>query len=82
MKTYQDMRNEIIEFLNNSDISPFDLVRIGKDLCCCRTCVFFVQHYSKEGDPVDFGHCIKNNNPKPTRPHNQSCGFWTLEKEN
>ena len=81
MKTYDSLRQEIVTFLRESSISPYDMVRIGKDLCCCRTCKFFVQHYDKDGQSVDFGHCRKNNIPKPKRPHDGSCGFWTMEEK-
>lgn len=77
---YLEIRNTIVRFLNESKISAYDLVRVGRDLCSCRTCVFFVQHYAKDGTPVDFGHCVKNNIIKPKKPNMQSCGFWTLEK--
>lgn len=79
---YHEMRDKIVEFTKTSGIDAYTLIRIGKDLCCCRTCRFYVQHYSKEGTPVDFGHCIKNNIIKGTRPHKQSCGWWALDKEN
>lgn len=81
MIDYFEKRKVIIDFLNGSKISAYDLVRIGKDLCCCRTCKFFIQHYTKDGNPIDFGHCVKNNIPKSKTPNMQSCGFWTLEEE-
>ena len=77
--SYSDMRNAIIKFINDSGINAYDLVRIGKELCCCRTCKFFVQHYAKDGAPVDFGHCVKDNIVKSKRPNTQSCGFWTID---
>ena len=80
-KTYENIRQEIINFLNANRVSAYDLVRVGKDLCNCRTCKFFVQHYDKDGSSVDFGHCRKNNIPKPRRPHYNSCGFWALDEE-
>ena len=79
MSDYFEIRNKIVKFLNESGISAFDLCRIGRDLCCCRTCKFFVQHYGKSGVEVDFGHCVKNNIIKGKRPHDNSCGFWTLD---
>ena len=82
MMDYFEMRRKIIQFLNESGITPFDLMRVGKGLCCCRTCKFFVQHYSKDGIPVDFGHCVKGNTPKSKKPNMQNCGFWTLDDEN
>ena len=80
MRDYYEIRKEIVKFLNESGISAFDLCRVSRDLCCCRTCKFFVQHYSKDGDPVDFGHCFKNKSIKSVRPHDKSCGFWTIDK--
>lgn len=78
-ENYYDLRNTIVEFLNANRISAYDLVRVGRDLCCCRTCNFFVQHYSKDGKPVDFGHFVKNNTIKSVKPNTQSCGFWMLD---
>lgn len=76
---YFEMRRKIVNFINESGISSYDLCRIGRDLCCCRTCKFYVQHYAKDGEPVDFGHCIKNSTIKSVKPSKQSCGYWTLE---
>ena len=76
---YIEMRRKIVQFINESGISSYDLCRIGRDLCCCRTCQFFVQHYGKDGEVVDFGHCVKNNRIKGVRPHESSCGFWSLD---
>ena len=80
MKTYEDIRKEIAHFITDSHLSLYDLVRIAKDMCACRKCKFFVQHYDKEGKSVDFGHCRKNNIPKPKRPHDNACGFWEMEE--
>lgn len=82
MKDYNEMRRLIMQFIEEHNISAYDLVRIGKDLCCCRTCDFFVQHYSKDGAPVDFGHCRRGNTIKSKQPHTQSCGFWTMAEDN
>lgn len=81
MRTYYDTKSLIAEFLKENNLLACDLMRVAKDLCCCRTCRFFVQHYSKDGIPLDFGHCRKNNLPKSKRPDTQSCGFWELEKD-
>lgn len=56
-------------------------MRVGKELCSCGTCRFFVQHYSKEGEPLDWGHCCKGNIPKSKKPGMTTCGFWTLDEE-
>ena len=79
MIDYWEMRRRIIRFINESGISAYDLVRVSKDLCSCRTCRFFVQHYAKDGKPVDFGHCRKGNIPKAKKPNMQNCGFWELD---
>lgn len=77
---YNTMRAKIVEFINSSGISAYDLARISKTLCCCRTCKFFVQHYSKDSVPVDFGHCIQGNRIKSRQPNTHSCGFWIAEE--
>lgn len=76
---YWQMREAILKFINCSGISAYDIFRISKDLCCCRTCRFFVQHYAKDGTPVDFGHCIKGNVIKSKKPNMPSCGFWSID---
>lgn len=76
---YYETRAKIVEFINSSGISAYDVVRIAKDLCCCRTCKFYVQHFSKDGTPIDFGHCERSNLPKAKRPNTQSCGYWQLD---
>lgn len=80
MQTYEEMRAEIVKFINDSHISAYDVARISKTLCCCRTCKFFVQHYAKDGTPVDFGHCCQGNHIKSRQPNTNSCGYWTLEE--
>ena len=81
MATYYDMRNQIVDFLDESKISAYDLVRIGRDLCCCRTCGFFIQHFTKDGKQIDYGHCNRTNQLKAVKPNAQSCGYWRLEEE-
>lgn len=81
MMDYFEGKKIVVQFLNENRITAFDLVRIAKDLCRCRTCRFFVQHYDKDGYPLDFGHCIKNNNPRPRKPNMESCGFWTIDEK-
>jgi len=51
---YLEMRNRIVQFINESGISAYDICRIGRDLCCCRTCKFYAQHYGKSGAEVDL----------------------------
>ena len=77
---YLEIRRAIVRFLDESKISAFDLMRIGRDLCKCGTCRFFVQHFDGDGNPVDFGHCTETNIHKAKKPDAQSCGFWSLER--
>lgn len=79
MADYYEMRRKIVEFLNSSGLNAYDLCRIGKDLCCCRTCKYFVQHYAKDGQPVAFGHCTKSNIIRAKQPNTPSCGFWEID---
>ena len=79
MMDYFEMRKKIVQFINESGISSYDICRITRDLCCCRTCSFYVQHYAQDGSPVDFGHCRKGNKIKSVEPNRQSCGYWSLE---
>lgn len=81
MRDYIELKRLIVKFIQENNISSYDLVRVSRDLCCCKTCRFFVQHYVKDGYAVDFGHCTKNNIPIEKKPNMQSCGFWTLDKE-
>ena len=81
MRDYNDLRLAIVHFLKESQIDAYDLVRVAKNLCNCGTCKFFVQHYSKDGKPVDFGHCCKGNIPKSKKPSMSNCGFWELDEE-
>ena len=81
MQTYEDIRREIVKFLSENRIKPYDLIRVGKDLCRCGTCKFFVQHYAKDGNALYFGHCRKNKIPKSVKPYDNSCGFWALEED-
>lgn len=81
MSEYWDNRNKVVRFIKDSGISAYDVARISKDSCCCRTCKYFVQHYAKDGGAVDFGHCKKNNIPRPRKPNMESCGMWTLDKD-
>ena len=80
-RTYADMRYNVSAFMNGTGMTAFDLVRIAKEMCCCRTCKFFVQHYVKDGTPVDFGHCVQGNTIKNRKPNTNSCGHWEGEDE-
>ena len=81
MKSHYDIKLEIARFLEESGISSYDLMRIGKELCSCGTCADFVQHYSKDGKEIDFGHCKRGNVDKSKRPGSAVCGFWSLRGE-
>ena len=81
MKNYYEMRKLILNFLKENKMLAADLMRVGKDLCVCGTCKYYVDHYTKDGTALDFGHCRKNNIPKSKRPNLQSCGFWDFEVE-
>lgn len=78
---YYEMRREIVRFINTSGISAYDICRITKELCACRTCRYYVQHFAQDGQPVDFGHCRKNNTIKSVKPNTNSCGAWSLNEE-
>lgn len=80
MDDYAKRVAAIKRFMAESGIDAYDLARITKSLCSCEMCKHFVQHYSKDGVPVDFGHCTRGM-PKSRRPSASSCGGWEL-KEN
>ena len=81
MQTYWEIRKQIVQFLNENKISAYDLAKVSKDLCSCGTCKYFIQHYSKDGKPIECGHCVKNHILKHKKPNTQSCGFWALGDE-
>lgn len=76
MRTYEEDKKQILEFLKESKMNVYDLARISRDLCSCGKCRFFTQHYTKDGQPVDFGHCSRNSIPKGKRLNDSSCGYW------
>lgn len=79
MRTYEDDRRTIVEFMREKNMNACDLVRVAKDLCRCVNCKHYVQHYDKNGAYVDFGHCIRNKANRATRPYSASCGSWDCE---
>lgn len=79
MSLYNEQVSKVKKFIKEQNLSAYDLQRIAKDLCCCGSCRFFVQHYSKELIPVDFGHCTKGNIPHCKKPSTVSCGSWDGE---
>ena len=79
MKTFDQQIAEVISFLNEKQMQAYDLVRIAKKLCCCGTCKFFEQHYTKNGTELDWGHCRKGNIQHSKKISTASCGFWDYE---
>lgn len=75
-KLYYNQRRQVREFLKTSKISAWELARISKELCACGTCYFFVQHYTKDGEALDWGHCTKGNIQHSKMISTASCGFW------
>ena len=76
MISYNEAKTALVKFIKENNIDAYDVQRIAKRLCCCGKCKFFVQHYSKEGIPVDFGHCRRCNIPHCKKPSTPSCGYW------
>ena len=66
----------IKEFIRTNRMTPYDLAKISKELCACGTCKFFVQHYTKDGTAIDWGHCCKGNIQHSKKISTASCGFW------
>lgn len=69
-------RQLILKFIKENKISVCNLARISKQLCSCGQCKFFEQHYTKSGEPVDWGHCTRTNIYHSKRVSNASCGYW------
>ena len=69
-------QSEVRAFLKEHHMSALDLAKITKELCCCGSCYFFVQHYTKNGEPLDWGHCCKGNVQHSKKISTASCGFW------
>ena len=72
---------KVKEFLRESGMSAYDLMRIGKSLCTCEKCKKFVQHYDDKCNKLPFGHCERSAVPKHRSPDAQSCGFWEAKEE-
>ena len=75
-KRYYADRAEVRKFLHDSRMTAWDLQKIAKELCACGTCRFFVQHYTKLGEALDWGHCCKGNIQHSKKISTASCGFW------
>ena len=75
-KKEYEKRYAVRDFLHESGMSAFDLALIAKEFCACGTCRFFTQHYTKDGQPLDWGHCYKGNIQHSKKPSTSACGFW------
>ena len=80
MLNYIELERQVIDFMRSSRISAYDLARIAENLCTCGTCRYYVQHYTKNGELVNFGHCNKTNIPKGKQPGTRSCGSWMRDR--
>lgn len=63
-------------FLHEQKMNAWELAKITKELCCCGSCRFFVQHYTKDGDALDWGHCNRGNIQHSKKISTASCGMW------
>ena len=77
---YQQVR-EVQGFLIDKHMQAYDLVRIAKAMCCCGTCRYFEQHYTKDGTALDWGHCNKGNIQHSKKISTASCGSWCFYRE-
>ena len=82
---YYEMVSKVRQFSVDSGIAPWELQRIAKQMCCCGTCKYFVEHYAKERLAVldevvykilDWGHCDKGNVQHSKKRSTQSCSSW------
>lgn len=73
-------RQLILQFIKDNNIKIYDLARISKQLCSCGQCRFFIQHYTKDGEPVDWGHCNRTDVYHSKRVSNASCGYWEYDE--
>lgn len=64
------------KFLKDNHLEAWELAKISKELCCCGSCKFFVQHYTKDGEGLDWGHCCKGNIQHSKKLSTACCGFW------
>lgn len=76
MSQYDELRLKVTQFIKKEKINAYDLQRVAKDLCCCASCKFYVEHFTRDGRPVDFGHCTHGSIPKTRKPNMASCGSW------
>ena len=66
----------VVQFLHDKKMSAWELAKITKELCCCGSCRFFAQHYTRDGDALDWGHCNKGNIQHSKKISTASCGSW------
>lgn len=79
MTTYFEMVSAVKRFMREEKIDAWDLHRIVRDLCCCKMCKYYTQHYDSKGNELDFGHCVKCNIPKSVKPSTNRCGSWVAD---
>ena len=82
MRKYEEEVADVRRFLNEKKMQAFDLVKIAKRLCCCGTCKYFEQHYTKNGTELDWGHCTNGNIQHSKKISTASCGSWDFEECN
>lgn len=75
-------RAKVKMFLKENKMDAFDLAKIAKQLCVCGTCYFFCQHYTKDGECIDWGHCFRGNIQHSKKVSTSSCGYWRDKDEN
>ena len=84
MTEWEELRyrqiSDVLDFLDKHNMSAFDLAKISKELCACGTCRYFVQHYSKDGQALDWGHCCKGNIQHSKKVSTSSCGSWEVDE--
>lgn len=81
MVTFAEQVKDVNGFLKEKHMCAYDLVRIAKTLCCCGTCKYFVQLYTKDFTALDWGHCDKGNIQHSKKVSTTSCGSWDYEEE-
>lgn len=79
MRDFNELKVTVRMFMQEKNIVAYDLLRIARHFCCCNTCKHYVPHYSKDGTPLDWGHCDKGNIQHSKKPSTASCGFWADE---
>lgn len=80
-KQRYDKIQAVVNFMKENHMQAFDLAKISKELCACGTCKFFVQHYTKSGESLDWGHCCRGNIQHSKKISTASCGYWDCEEE-